>query len=400
MNSKMVGGILLVIGTSIGGGMLALPIALAQGGFLGALLLLFGAWALMTFGALLILEVNLWLPQDSNIISMVKHTLGPGSAIIAWAAYLLLLYSLLSAYISGGSGIFGLLLQMIHIHIPRELNALLFVLVWGSVVYIGIELVDYVNRGLMLTKLSALVALLVFIFPHISIAPLYHFNSPYLVSAITIVITSFGFATIVPTLRSYFKGDIKKLRRVIFIGSLIPLSCYIAWIAAIIAEIPLRGKYGLVEMLSSGHSAAALTQSLILFLHNPWVVTFATLFTSICVLTSFLGVSLCLTDFLADGFGKKKKGWDGVLIYGVTFVPPLLMTILDPRIFMVGIRYAGIFCVILLVLFPTIMAWRGRYQQNMIAEYQVCGGKLALSISLFFAVLILGYEVFIDLHIF
>ena len=42
MNSKVLGGILLIVGTSIGGGMLALPLATAEGGFIGALVLLIG----------------------------------------------------------------------------------------------------------------------------------------------------------------------------------------------------------------------------------------------------------------------------------------------------------------------------------------------------------------------
>ena len=45
MNFKLFGSILLVIGTSIGAGMLALPIATAQLGFTGSLvLLLFAGW--------------------------------------------------------------------------------------------------------------------------------------------------------------------------------------------------------------------------------------------------------------------------------------------------------------------------------------------------------------------
>lgn len=395
MNSKMVGGVLLVIGTSIGGGMLALPVAVAQGGFLGALLLLFCAWGLMTFSAFIILEVNLWFPQDSNIISMAKHTLGSWGAIIAWITYLLLLYSLLSAYISGGSDIFRLLFEMLHIHIPHGIDAALFVLVWGFIVYLGIEFIDYVNRGLMFVKLSTLILLLTFISFHLHVEHLNQFNSIYLISAITIVITSFGFAIIVPSLHSYFQGDVKKLKKVILIGSLIPLICYIAWTAAILAEIPLQGRYGLIEMLKTGHMTAALTQSLIVFLNNRLMSTLATVFTSVCVLTSFLGVSLCLADFLADGFGKKKKGQGKCLIYGTTFIPPLLITLLDPRIFMIGLRYAGIFCAILLVLLPALMAWRGRYQQSMKGDYQVWGGRVALTFAILSSLFVIGHELLI-----
>src|SRR3990167_3617578 len=106
MDFKLIGSILLIVGTSIGAGMLALPIATAQLGFMGSLILLFACWFIMTAGAFTILEVNLWLPQNSNLISMARATIGPWGQIIAWVTYLLLLYSLLCAYIAGGSDLF------------------------------------------------------------------------------------------------------------------------------------------------------------------------------------------------------------------------------------------------------------------------------------------------------
>src|SRR5438552_1817543 len=106
MNFKFVGGVLLIVGTCIGAGMLALPIATAELGFIGSCILLVVCWLVMTYGALLLLEVNLWMPQNSNLISMAKATIGPSGQIISWVTYLLLLYSLLCAYIAGGSDLF------------------------------------------------------------------------------------------------------------------------------------------------------------------------------------------------------------------------------------------------------------------------------------------------------
>lgn len=320
MNTKIIGGTLLIVGTSIGGGMLALPIATAQSGFLGALLLLCGAWLLMTFGAFLILEVNLWFPQDSNIVSMVRHTLGRFAEIIAWISYLLLFYCLLAAYIDGGSDIFSLILNTLHIDISRWLTATIFVLFWGAIVFRGIRLIDLVNRTLMFIKLGSLIVLLLFITPHVNISSLISYHSAYLASAITLVITSFGFATIIPSLRSYFNDDVKTLRKIILIGSLIPLVCYIAWVATIIGEIPMQGAHGLLSIINSAETTGALTQALIIFLNDPWISSLASTFTSICVITSFLGVSLCLSDFLADGLNKPKQSWNNVLIHALTFI--------------------------------------------------------------------------------
>ena len=135
MNFKFIGGILLIIGTSIGGGMLALPITTAQRGFLGSVLLLFSAWLFMTAGAFLILEVNLWLPADSNLVSMAKETLGRGGALFAWVIYLLLLYCLIAAYISGGSDLLHSLLQLVKLNSPQWLDAIIFTLIFGFIVY-------------------------------------------------------------------------------------------------------------------------------------------------------------------------------------------------------------------------------------------------------------------------
>ncbi|MBV9575717.1 MAG: tryptophan/tyrosine permease, partial [Gammaproteobacteria bacterium] len=111
MNSKLIGGILLVVGTTVGAGILALPIATAELGFWGSTLLLISCWAVMTTCAFLFLEVNLWLPAKSNVVSMAGATLGKTGQAIAWVVYLLLLYSILSAYIAGGGDLLHYLLS-------------------------------------------------------------------------------------------------------------------------------------------------------------------------------------------------------------------------------------------------------------------------------------------------
>lgn len=382
MTSKLVGGILLIVGTSIGAGMFALPVTTASGGFLGALALLISCWLVMTFGAFLILEVNLWLAPNSNIVSMAKKTLGRPGEIIAWVTYLLLLYSLLAAYISGGADVLnGLLSQYIKYKIPSRWDAVLFLLLFGFIVYHGIKPIDYVNRVLITVKLLTLAFLIVLIFPHVNSENLINFNLPKLIPAITVTVTSFGFATIIPSLRSYFKDDIKKLRLAILVGSLIPLICYTFWIGVMLAEIPLHGANGMLAILKSPQPTTSLVQSLNIYLHNSWILFAAHLFTSICVATSFLGVSLCLWDFLADGLRIPKTKQGKMINTAATFLPPLLIVLFYPSAFIICLSYGGIFCVILLVILPAFMAWRGRYKYLIAGKYQVSGGKLALSLA-------------------
>jgi tyrosine-specific transport protein len=386
---KLLGGILLVVGTAIGGGMLALPIATSPAGFINSSLLLFFCWLIMTISAFLLLEVNLWLPRNSHVISMARVTLGPLGQLVAWVTYLLLLYSLLAAYIAGGGDIFKNLLSLIHVTPPESLTLVVFTALFGYVVYHGIRSVDLVNRLLMFFKLGAFVVLVAFISPHVTVDNLRGGEFKTLTMSLTVAIASFGFATIIPSLRIYFHDDIKKLRLVIWAGSLIPLVCYIIWDFAILGVIAREGDHGLISMLHSGRSTSEFVNVLRVLLNRETITTSARFFTSICLLTSFLGVALCLSDFLADGFGMEKVGKNKIIISLATFVPPLLIVIFYPGAFISALSYAGVFCIILLLLFPALMAWFGRYRKKIATGYQVPGGKPLLICMMGLAVVII-----------
>lgn len=392
MDFKLLGSILLIVGTSIGAGMLALPIATAQLGFAGSMVLLFSCWFVMTAGAFLILEVNLWLPQNSNLISMAKATIGPIGQLISWVTYLLLLYSLLCAYIAGGSDLFHNLLAASGVTLPVWTASLIFTVLFGFIVYLGIRTIDYVNRGLMFVKFAAYFLVVISIMPFISLDKLASGDMKNLTSAtaLMVTITSFGYASIIPSLRVYFAGDVKKLRMAILIGSLIPLLCYVAWDAVVMGVIPLGGEHGLVAILNSKTSTSDLVNVMSASVSNKTITFFVKLFTSICVLTSFLGVSLCLVDFLADGLQLEKQGKSNVLIHVITFLPPLSIVLFYPNAFVKALEYAGIYSVILLILLPAWMAWHGRYHRHIAKGFMVRGGKLLLSILILFSLLLIA----------
>lgn len=380
INSKLIGGILLIIGTSIGGGMLALPVSTAEIGFFNSLLFLFFCWAIMTAGALLILEVNVRLPIGSNMISMARTTLGLPGQIIAWVTYLFLLYTLLSAYISGGTDVFNSLLEKVNIHLPFWVTAGIFTALFSFVVYNGIRSVDYVNRGLMFGKLGVYLLLVLIIAPHVSIDGLQGGSLMAVSGTLMVLVTSFGFATIVPSLRDYFEDDVQTLRKVILFGSLIPLVCYIGWDAVIMGVISREGDSGLLSLMHSDHATSGLTFALSQAIESQFIHGFFGFFTSICMITAFLGVSLGLFDFLADGLKLNKTGHQGKMTLALTFLPPLAVVLINPGIYLNALSYAGVCCVVLLLILPVFMAWRGRtvVWQNQ-AGIMVPGGNAVLA---------------------
>jgi tyrosine-specific transport protein len=387
MNAKFIGGILLIIGTSIGGGMLALPVANAAAGFWQSSLLLFLCWMAMTLGALFILETNLYLPPGKNMISMAQATLGKKGMAVSWIVYLLLLYTLLSAYISGGTDVFGGIFKQVNVVLPGWSLTLIFTLIFGTIVYQGIKSVDYINRGLMFGKLGAYIALIILITPYIDS---HHFQGGNIKNALPtlmILITSFGFAIIVPNLRVYFNDDIPTLRRLILMGSCVPLVCYIAWDAVIMGTVNREGAYGLIELVHSEHTTSELATALETAVNNKNILKLFNFFTSISMLTAFLGVSLCLFDFLSDGLNLKKNGLQGLAVGALTFVPPVLVVLFYPGAYFFALNYAGIFCVILLLLLPALMSYCGREKYN--PSYQVLGGKITQILLISLSVLLI-----------
>lgn len=391
--SRFVGGILLIVGTSIGGGMLALPVSTAQAGFSNSIFFLVMCWLIMTTGALLTLEVNLRLPAGSNMVSMAKSTLGIPGQIIAWITYLLLLYTLLAAYISGGSDVFNGLMARANFSMPSWSTSLLFTAIFSIAVYGGIRSVDYVNRGLMFGKLGVYILLVVIISPHVDLAALGGGSIKAVSGSLMVLVTSFGFASIVPSLREYFNDDIPALRKAIVLGSLIPLSCYIIWNAVIMGVVARDGRGGLVELMTNEHATSGLTNALSAAVDNKWITGFFGFFTSICMITAFLGVSIGLFDFLADGLKLKKRGLQGKSTLALTFLPPLAIVLINPGIYLHALRYAGICCVILLLLLPSVMTWRARKVDSTQALQLVPGGNLMLATVVIIALFLLTLAV-------
>jgi tyrosine-specific transport protein len=352
----LLGAILLISGTAIGAGMLAIPIATSFAGFFPSLALLALVWFFFFLTAWFILDVNLSCPGDVNFIGMVSRCLGKGAKAICWITYLLLLYSLTAAYISGSAPLFIQGTAFLTGWTPPNwLAPLPLFFLFGIFVYLGTKSVDRVNRILMMGLVLCYILLVCFLTPHINPTYLLPFKVSSAWSALPILFTSYGFHIIIPTLTTYLNHDKKRLRYAIFIGSLIPFIVYAVWELLILGVVPLEGEHGLQMAWTQGSSSVAPIEYA---LQNPFITTMANLFSFFAILTSFLGVSLSLSDFLAEGLNMHKFSWGRELACLLTFAPPIFFVYLYPQGFILALQYAGLFVAILLCIFPALMAWK------------------------------------------
>lgn len=393
-HSKLIGGILLVSGTTIGAAMLALPVSTGAAGFFLSLLIFVLFWALMTYTAFLMLEVILWDKYETNLITIAKKTLGFWGQAITWFIYLFLLYALTTAYIAGsGPIVIDFVYSLIGYRMPEWAGTIPLLLIFGFFVYKGTRSVDWANRLLMLGLVIAYVIMAVFLTPHVNFHLLSYTNWKEIWAGISVVATSFGFHIIIPSLSTYLDRDLHKLKKAILIGSLIPLAVYIFWEFLTLGIIPLDGPNGIIQGYLDGANGAHLLTA---FLNNEALAMVARFFSFFAIVTSFLGVSLSLSHFLADGLKIKKTRSGRLLLYFLTFFPPLVFTLTDPRAFLSALEYAGAYGVVVLLAFlPALMVWAGRYYENLSSEtaFRVPGGKPALILVIVLSLVVVGIEI-------
>jgi tyrosine-specific transport protein len=185
---------------------------------------------------------------------------------------------------------------------------------------------------------------------HVEIDRLLHQDLLASFGALPVIMTSFGYHIIIPTLVTYMNHKASLLRKTLLIGSAIPFIVYLLWQTLALGSLPLSA------LTTAWQTGEPITESLASSFHSPWIGSIARFFSFFAIITSFLGISLSLSDFLTDGF-KIKKTWEGKLLaIGLTFIPPLVFIFSCKNSFYVALDYAGAFVAILLGILPSLMA--------------------------------------------
>lgn len=390
IQNKTIGSMLIIAGTSIGAGMLALPIASAGLGFSTAIIMLITIWLLMTYTALLMLEVHQYASTEATLNTLAKSLLGTKGQIIANFSMLFLFYALCAAYIAGGgSQLQDKMVNMLHIQVAPQVGSIIFAVIIGVIITLGTATVDKVNRVLFTVKIAVLISLFYLLTPSIQGVNLLAMplEQGLIISAIPIIFTAFGFHGSIPSVVRYVGIDIKSLRKVMIIGATLPLCIYLLW------QTISQGVIN-QETLKDAGSLNEFVNILSVKLQNPNISSFITIFADLALATSFLGVSLGLFDFLRDALKRSSSKKDRLITALVTFLPPLCFAIFYPKGFILALGYAAIALVVLAIFLPVSMVWVQRKQkENNDYHYQVWGGVPALVIATTCGVVIISAQI-------
>lgn len=387
MKSKMIGGILLICGTSVGTGILGIPSDTGEAGFVGSLGLFILCWFFSTLAALYYLEIHLWQKSASaNLLSITQFFFGSQIKKVVWFVYLALLYSLMCTYLlAGSSWILQSVNYLWHIQLHQTIGMLAFIGLIGLFIFFGIRVVDHVNRVMSIGLALCYILILWITLPTVDSKLLAQpaQNILQIPHAIPLLITAFGYSIIVPSLSIYFERNSQELQKTILWGSIVTLVIYILWETATLGNIPLHGSHGLRAIAHSFDNGTGVANALMHITASPYLTHILTLFALFAVITSFLGVSMALYHTLSDGLELAVSGMSGILLLGLTYLPPIFFLKMIPTGFNQILSWAGMLLAFLMGVLPMLMIFKGRHRMHL-KGYRVPGGYVLATLVLLF----------------
>lgn len=375
--------IFLVAGTCIGGGMLALPVMAGISGFVPSTIAMSVCWVGMTISALLLMEASLWMHEGEHMISMAARLLGPVGKWVSWFLYLFICYASNVAYTAGGGEqIASFLSSVFQVEISKPIGCGLFIVIFGGVTYLGSKIIGRVNSILFVAMIAAYFALVGIGTGEVKLDLLQHRYWPTTLIAIPFLLTSFSFQTMVPSLTPYLQRHAKSMRWAIIGGTTTAFFVYLIWQVLMLGIVPVNGENGLVAAFNQGESPIQFLEE---HVYSSHITSIANFFAFFALVTSFLGITMGLFDFLADGLQIPEKGAGQMLLGALVIIPTVFFAIYFERAFLLALDTSGGFGdSILNGIIPVLMVWVGRYSYGFKGAFEVPGGKMLLGVIFIF----------------
>lgn len=395
--SRIIGSILFISGTSIGAGMLGLPIRTIGIEIYFVCFLFFIVWFFMTLSALAMLEISLWLPGNTNIISISKFIFGRRFSILVGLFYILFLYSLISAYISGGSSmlidLFAINCENFYCH---SFFCILFISPFFLIIFFGFGVSDYINRFFFVVLIITYIFLTINI---INVINLDVKNFKFLdislcFFSLPIILTSFGYSLLIPSLKNYLFNNVRFLVFSIILGGFIPFLVYIFWEYFIYSFLfNISNKLFVQTLFGYGNPAEKLM--VLIGNNNVFILYVISFFSLSALISSLIGVALSLYYFFFDALSLSYNSYlSRFFCVLIVFFIPIIFSIFFPHGFMFFLSYAGAIASVLLVIFPVYTLWYGRYIKKFSYHYILFDSKFILSLLLLFGFLVFFIDLF------
>jgi tyrosine-specific transport protein len=387
---KQTGAILLVAGTCIGSGMIALPLVLARIGLLPSVFIMLLMWAIIYYTALINLEINLQAGKASSLGELGRKFSGKIAELIGTSSFKILSFSLVAVYIYGGSSVLQTMMEG-----PSFIKiASIYALISTILLILPIKIVDYVNRALFMGLLGVISILVAGLVAEINWTNLPLFASGYnnissWVIIAPIVFTAFGFHGSLPTLINYCNNNQKMLKNVFLWGCFIPSMVYIIWTCSILSVIHNDSPALYQKMTTSNVEVGELIKELSLIVDSKYVQLLVWWISLLAIVTSLLGVGISLCETIRNNIESKINNHiiSRVAAACITILPAYLMAIWIPNAFISVLGFAGMILVIIAILLPIYLLKKAKVTTLFCKELK--DNSLIISVALIGIIIIL-----------
>lgn len=392
--NKQTGSILLVAGTCIGSGMIALPLVLAKLGIIPSAVLMLLTWLLMYYTSLVNLELNLQAGKGMSLGALGRHFSGPIAASIGNLSLKLLSYALLAVFLYAGASI----TQKVF---PQAIGLSWTQSLWGlmSIVtlLLPIKLIDLMNRVLFISLIGIVLVLLLGLIASVSWAHLPLYSEQWTdwtaySRVVPVVFTSFGFQVIFHTLSDYCKQDSAMLKKTFFWGSAIPAIVYISWTCAILGAIHSHHADFYSQMVLGKAEVGDLVCELSEITRWQSLQLLVGYVSLLAITTSIIGVGRGLYDALCMHFRSKifNNRLLNLIAATLSILPSYLVAVWVPNAFIIILGFAGMILAIIAVILPIYLLKKIRPKQW---HYPVLKNNYWLYLSLTAGLLVIGAEI-------
>ena len=384
---KILGGAMIIAGTAIGAGMLALPMISAGMWLYWSLALMAVTWILMLRSSQAILEVNTHYAPGSSFHTLTRDSLGPLWSLVNGLAVAFVLYILVYAYVSGGGSVIRqTAMAVFGVDAGEIWPGLVFSFILAACVWWSTKFVDRFSVVLMGGMVLTFVLSIAGMLSQIRMPVLLGLSGEGLVpgrlvflwGALSTYLTSFCFHASVPSMVKYFGKDPASVNACLRYGTLIALICYVVWLVAadgIISRDQFR------SVIAAGGNVGDLIRGAGSVLDGDFILRMLEGFSFLAVTTSFLGAGLGLFDYMADlcNFDDSPRGRAKTAL--ATFLPPTLCGLIWPQGFLYAIGWAGFAATIWSVLIPALML-RASRKKFRAATYRAPWGRALVPLLL------------------
>ena len=386
MTSKpsVTGGACIIASVCVGAGMLGLPSAGAGAWTSWSSLAIILTMIIMTVSGWMLLEAFKPYELTASFNSVTKDLLGHKINVFNNLTVYFVGGILLYAYITSS----GLILSGL-LGINSQFASVLFVLVFSCFVWHSTRAVDRISVVLIAFMVLSFVFGVSGLAANIDATMLFHSlteelgQAPYALAMLPVALTSFGYHHSVASMRAYY-GEEQKAKQAILGGTLIALALYLLWLLSIFGNLP-RNAFG--PIIAKGGDVDVLLGALASVIESKRVSNAINLFSMAAILSSFIGVGLGVFDYLADLFKFDNSRQGRAKSWGVTFLPPLVFSLLFPFGFVVAIGYAGAAATVWACIIPALLAKKSRELAPQGGGFKAPGGQPMVVAVILFGVL-------------